>query len=52
LGDEPSGSVSSDRWSAYQAVPLERRQACWAHLRRDFQATIDRGGVGAAIGEG
>jgi transposase len=30
---------------------LRRCQLCWAHLRRDFQARIDRGGVGAAVGE-
>jgi len=26
------------------------RQICWSHLRRDFQAMIDRGGDGAAVG--
>ncbi len=26
------------------------RQVCWAHLRRDFQAMIDRGGEGERIG--
>ena len=30
--------VTSDRWWAYSHVPLARRQICWAHLRRDFQA--------------
>src|SRR5262249_32296316 len=40
-----------DRWSAYQSIPLKRRQVCWAHLRRDFQAMIDRGGAAKAIGE-
>jgi transposase len=51
LGEVIVGLVTSDRWSAYLAVPLERRQVCWAHLRRDFQGMVDRGGEGAAIGE-
>ena len=51
LGEAITGVIVSDRWSAYHAVPLERRQVCWAHLRRDFQAMIDRGGEGAAVGE-
>jgi transposase len=51
LGEEPAGVIGSDRWSAYQVVPLGRRQVCWAHLRRDFQAMIDRGGAAAEVGE-
>jgi transposase len=51
LGEAVVGLVCSDRWSAYQSVPLSQRQVCWAHLRRDFQAMIDRGGEGAAVGE-
>ena len=30
--------MTSDRWWAYAHLPLARRQLCWAHLRRDFQA--------------
>jgi transposase len=30
---------------------IKRRQFCWAHLRRDFQAMIDRGGEAAEIGQ-
>ncbi len=30
--------VTSDRWWAYAHLPLARRQLCWAHLQRDFQA--------------
>jgi hypothetical protein len=33
-----SAIVTSDRWWAYTHLPLARRQVCWAHLRRDFQA--------------
>lgn len=27
------------------------RQLCWAHLLRDFQAFVERGGVSQALGE-
>jgi transposase len=30
--------VTSDRWWAYDHLPLRRRQICWAHLQRDFIA--------------
>ena len=33
-----AGIVTSDRWWAYAHLPLTRRQLCWSHLRRDFQA--------------
>jgi transposase len=51
LGEAVQGLVCSDRWSAYLSIPVERRQLCWAHLRRDFQAMIDRGGAAKPIGE-
>jgi transposase len=51
LGGEYGGVLTSDRAKAYNGQPLQRRQVCWAHLRRDFQAMIDRGGAGAPIGE-
>jgi len=51
LGEAISGLICSDRWSAYHLIPVERRQLCWAHLRRDFQAMIDRGGEAAEVGE-
>ena len=50
LGETPLGIVGSDRWGAYSKLPLERRQICWAHLKRDFQKLIDRGGPAEAIG--
>lgn len=43
--------VTTDRYSVYSHLPPERRQLCWAHLRRDFQAMIDRGNAGKAIGK-
>src|SRR3954452_3172037 len=51
LGEAIEGLICSDRWSACHLIPLERRQLCWAHLRRDFQAMIDRGGEAAEVGE-
>jgi len=50
LGERPQGVVVSDRLATYGLVPLDQRQACWAHLKRDFQAMVDRGGKGKKIG--
>ena len=41
--------VICDRFKSYSWV--KRRQFCWAHLDRDFQAMIDRGGESAEVGE-
>jgi transposase len=48
LGPARGQVVTSDRWKAYNG--FRRRQLCWSHLRRDFQAMIDRQNGGAAIG--
>jgi len=37
LGDNFSGFLVVDRWSAYEWTDL--RQLCWAHLLRDFQGS-------------
>jgi transposase len=50
LGETITGVVCSDRWAAYSKLPLELRQICWAHLKRDFQKLVDRGGPADAIG--
>jgi transposase len=50
LGEEPKPIVISDRFPGYEWIGLKSRQVCWAHLRRDFQAMIDRGGDGAEVG--
>src|SRR3954451_12210510 len=40
------------RWvGRWAGGPAGRRQLGWAHLRRDFQAMIDRGGAAAQVGE-
>jgi transposase len=51
MGPQPDQVVTSDRYGAYSHLPPERRQLCWAHLRRDFQAMIDRDNAGRAIGD-
>jgi transposase len=52
LGKRIRGIVSSDRFSAYGRLKLGRRQVCWAHLKRDFQKLVDRGGdVATDVGE-
>jgi transposase len=43
--------VVSDRWSAYNWLLPLLRQLCWAHLRRDSQAFIERGGFSQLLGE-
>lgn len=43
---------TTDRYSVYDHLDPARRQVCWAHLRRDFQAMIDRENAGSKIGEG
>ncbi len=48
LGPDWQGTVISDRYKAYRCLPIEKRQVCWAHLKRDFQSFADWGG---AIGQ-
>jgi transposase len=49
LGKDYAGVATCDRLKSYWWI--KRLQWCWAHLRRDFQAMIDRGQPGQAIGE-
>ena len=51
MGSKDDQVVGSDRFSAYEWIKAFWRQVCWAHLRRDFQAMIDRGGEGESIGQ-
>jgi Transposase IS66 family/Family of unknown function (DUF6444) len=46
------GTVNTDRYAAYYWVDAHRRQLCWAHLKREFEAIKERGGASAEIGEG
>jgi Transposase IS66 family. len=51
LGEWFKGILVTDRWSAYTWYPRRWRQVCWAHLLRDIEAMIERGGRSAEIGE-
>jgi transposase len=51
LGERFWGWLVTDRWSAYTWYPPWRRQVCWAHLLRDIEAMIDRGGRSRELGE-
>jgi transposase len=51
LGERFWGWLVTDRWSAYTWYPPWRRQVCWAHLLRDIEAMIARGGRSREIGE-
>jgi transposase len=51
LGERFWGWLVTDRWSAYSWYPTWRRQLCWAHLLRDIEAMIARGGHSREIGE-
>jgi len=51
LGTKVKGVICSDRWSVYGQLRLGLRQLCWAHLKRDFQKLVDRGGAGQPYGE-
>jgi transposase len=50
LGTREGPIAVTDRWSAYDWIAGASRQVCWSHLRRDFQAMIDRGGAAEPIG--
>jgi transposase len=50
LGELVQGTICSDRHGTYDRIKLSRRGVCWAHLKRDFQRWVDRGGTTAWIG--
>jgi transposase len=45
------GIMITDRWVVYNRLPVHKRQLCWAHLIRDFQALFETTGPGKKIGE-
>jgi transposase len=51
LGTQEGSIAVTDRWSSYDWIAAPGRQICWSHLRRDFQAMIDRGGAAAPVGK-
>ena len=49
IGVDFSGIVGSDRAKAYNGIPPKRRQACWAHLDRNYQKLYDSGDEGREL---
>ncbi len=47
-GGRPRGVFCTDRAGIYDMLSIEDRQLCWAHLKRDLVAAIERGGAGEA----
>lgn len=43
--------VTSDRWWAYNHLPVKRRQVCWSHLQRDFEFQAEGRGSDKQLGE-
>lgn len=52
ISEQAKSIICTDRFGAYNWLEARRRQVCWAHLKRDFQAMVDRGGQSAEVGEG
>jgi transposase len=50
LGTHDGAIAVTDRCSSYDWIAAAGRPICWSHLRRDFQAMIDRGGAAEPIG--
>jgi len=44
------GKICSDRLHAYSPLSMDRRQVCWAHLKRDFQKWVDQGEATRLLG--
>jgi transposase len=43
--------VTSDRWWAYNHLPIRRRQICWSHLQRDFEFLAEGRGSDKLLGQ-
>ncbi len=51
LGTQDGSIAVTDRCGSYDWIAAASRQVCWSHLRRDFQAMIDRGRAAEPIGK-
>lgn len=51
IGQAFKGIVHSDRYGAYNWLPVAQRQVCWAHLKRDLTKIAERGGASEEIAE-
>ncbi|MCA1600491.1 MAG: IS66 family transposase, partial [Acidobacteria bacterium] len=50
IGAAKTSIITTDRYLGYSWLAPTRRQVCWAHLKRDFQAITERGGESAEVG--
>lgn len=51
LGDDFAGYLNCDRYGAYNWLPLEQKQFCWSHLKREFTKIAERSGVSRRLGQ-
>jgi len=51
IGRAKTSIITTDRYLGYSWLAPNRRQVCWAHLKRDFQAICERNGESKEIGE-
>lgn len=51
IGRAKTSIITTDRYPGYNWLAITRRQVCWAHLKRDFQAISERGGEAKELGE-
>ena len=51
IGAAKHSIITTDRYLGYSWLATTRRQVCWAHLTRDFQAISERAGESKEIGE-
>jgi len=49
-GEKLSGIMCSDRWCVYDDWPGQR-QLCWAHVKRNWEKQVERGGAAKRVGE-
>ena len=50
LGTSEQNYSVSDRYSAYNGLPKDRHQTCWAHLLRHWKRMVGRGGDSRRVG--
>jgi transposase len=50
VGEQFHGILCSDRWCVYDEWPSGRRQLCWAHLKRNWEKQVERGGAAQRLG--
>jgi transposase len=50
IGAGLRGILCSDRWCVYNNWPGQR-QLCWAHVKRNWEKKVERGGAGMRVGK-